>query len=257
MTTVQVSKLLLSLPPPAAAPVQVVPPLLEQPHRVGSPHEPRSMGSDVGCWTGVSALDVSLRLRTEDNTTLFRSSAAHKAKAYEPAKPSAGSTAPDLIAATGSVNERPRERTSGLQHMEPQRDASRSPSPPAQRDGIRNMRYRPASAATQLRPATDASRMRLPSTASHLQLISAGQLEAKAPCMQAHVKPVSAAAPPASSRLPARLQPFRQPVAAALAAVGTVEPPSPTFSTMERAASAAAKVAARLFDTDVRPASLA
>ena len=51
-----------------------------------------------------------------------------------------------------------------------------------------------------------------------------------------------------------RLPPSKQPGAGAWGvSAALTEPPSPTFSAMERAASAAAMVAARLFDTEVAP----
>jgi len=245
MLVVQVSKLLLSLPSPAAPPIAQLPP----PPALAV----RLVGSRDGSWMAGSAVDVSLRLPAEAASPSHEDTAARDNVMPRSGGASAVSTAAEALAYTAPAGQAPLPRGRVSQQVQQQRSLDRfiPPVPPDERDGTWHMSGEYAAAdSTQGATAEQVSQWRRSDSTGGAKQTSRARRDAQTASMQRPAPPVLAALPPSSGRRPGSQPVFRQPNTAAHGVM--TGPPSPTFSAMERAASAAANVAARLFDTDVR-----
>ena len=239
----------MSLPPPAAAPATALP------RRPGSKFV--STGSSGDRRAGFGGVDVSLRLPAEAHSPPPEEVAAAQSTAPEAASMSAIGTALDVLTPTAAAGEGLADDTRASQHAQRHSDSGQSsPSEPSASSREPEQKARAATVATHVWPEEHASHVLLPDRRSHLEPPSTAQQDAHPPSTQLPALRVPAPSPSVSKLLSGRLQPFKQPKVAAHGMAAAAEPPSPTFSAMERAASAAAMVAARLFDMSVRPGAL-
>jgi len=241
---VQVSKLLLSLPSPAAPPIaQLTPP----------PALPSQLdASRDACWTAGSAVDVSLRLPAEAASPSREATAARHDVMPRSGDTSGVSTAAEMLTHMAAAGKEPSPRGRVSQHIQPQRSVIRS-IPPNERYGTSRISAEHAAGAPQGAKTEQVPLWRPSTSAGSAEQSSRARRHANKAPAQRPAQHVPAGLQPSGSWLARRLQPFRQPDTAAHGVATGADPPSPTFSAMERAASAAANVAARLFDTDVRP----
>ena len=243
--TVQVSRLLLSLPAPTTAPMAALPPPPLLPPRPGvgaaATTAPRK-------WSGAAAVDVSFELPTCSPT--LHDPYEHL-KMQQPIHVSVGGTVqtpPEaaVAAAPASANRTKAllSTSSALQQQQPSNSSPRaSDSGSAAAEQFSGPWFEKSLLEETLRAAAVMAQ-RHDDRITESARSPSGAVTAVEAATEAAVTGWSFG----------RVAPFKQPDPAAWGATGAyVEPPSPTFSAMERAASAAAVVAARLFDAEVLP----
>ena len=203
-----------------------------------------------------SAVDVSLRLPAEAASPSRGDTATRHDVLPRSGGVLAVSTAAETLTHTAAAEQEPSPTVQMSRHNQQPRSMTRS-VPPKERNDIWHSCAEHAAANNEGAMAEQVPKWHLLESTGGAEQTSRARRDAQAASMQRPAPHVLAALPASSNWLSGGLQPLRQPDAAAHGVV--TGPPSPTFSVMERAASAAANVAARLFDTDVRlvpPASL-
>ena len=246
------SKLLLSLPAPTAAPVVLLPPPPAVPLRPGVV---ATMTAPAGMWSRAAAVDVSFELPSDPSSPYQDVDVAHEHSDLQQVTGTfIHSAAHDVPPATAAAAAAPSaDKAQALSWATPrgqQLHQSASSEPPLDSDSV-------AAGLSLNEPDLIGSQYKLtPRHAANGPLRRDDTLPEPARPLAEVTTAVKAATEVAQRGSTCRrLSPFKQldPVTWGSSPGAALEPPSPTFSAMERAASAAAMVAARLFDAEVLP----
>ena len=244
----QVSKLLLSLPAPTAAPMALLPPPPLLPPRPGV----TAATTAADYWSGTAAVDESFELPMYASLPASDDADADEpSKLQEPSGAFVSGTAHDVPPPAAAAEGLAEEKADALPGATlPVQQLQWSASSPPASD--------PRSIAPEHLSTSELKGSQLRTTRRQAAVTSPWHDDRTTE----PARPLSGATTAVDAATDAavrgwqfgRRSSFKQPDPAAWGAPGAAaEPPSPTFSAMERAASAAALVAARLFDTEVLP----